>query len=280
MNLQPSEHPHPSISFYELILYVAIISLIYICFNKIYNLIKKNQSSTVKSVSKNPAKFYKIEDEYKSYKQVEQGLRDRGLERSKIVIGIDFTKSNEWNGKKSFNNQCLHAIRDKQGYELSTNPYKDVLQSVGTSLKPFNDSDIWHVYGFGDSNTSDFGVFPFREGGCVSFEDVLELYDSITPTIKLSGPTSFAPIINRTIDLTMETGEFYILLIIADGEVVDQVATEEAIIRASHYPISIIMVGVGDGPWEHMETYDDKLEERLFDNFQFVNFNKLKKKTI
>lgn len=107
---------------------------------------------------------------------------------------------------------------------------------------------------------------------------MLEHYTRITPKIQLSGPTNFAPLIREAIKVVRETKEYHILLIIADGQVSNEAQTVQAIVEASNHALSIVMVGVGDGPWSKMEQFDDELPERRFDNFQFVDFNKTMEK--
>ncbi|ARF08888.1 copine [Catovirus CTV1] len=133
------------------------------------------------------------------------------------------------------------------------------------------------AYGFGDIRTKNFKVFNINKNNvfCHRFNQVLDCYNEITPNIKLSGPTSFRPIIMQAIEIIKYTRSYHILVIVTDGEVIDKVQTEQAIVEASNYPLSIIVIGVGDGPFDNMEKYDDELPERKFDNFQFVNYNKI-----
>jgi len=67
------------------------------------------------------------------------------------------------------------------------------------------------------------------------------------------------------------------LVIIADGGVSESAIqdTVDAIVEASFFPLSIICVGVGDGPFHLMHTFDDNIEGREFDNFQFVDFHSI-----
>jgi len=222
-----------------------------------------------------PPKFSAIRDKYETYEQLQDALRASGLESSNLIIGVDYTISNTTAGKKTFWGKSLHTCE-----EGLLNPYMQVISIMGKTLEIFDDDKLIPAFGFGDARTSDNSVFPFyADKVAYGFQEVLQRYKEITPTVKLQGPTSFAPLIREAIKIVKAQRAYHILVIIADGEVTPDndfttptAATRAAIVEASEYPLSIIMVGVGDGPWDMMNEFDDGLPERKFDNFQFVNF--------
>ncbi|XP_078168174.1 E3 ubiquitin-protein ligase RGLG2-like isoform X3 [Carex rostrata] len=178
-----------------------------------------------------------ISDCYDSIEQVTSALAQAGLESSNLIVGVDFTKSNEWTG-----------------------------------------------------STQDRNVFSFYpdQRPCNGFTEVLSRYRELVPHVRLAGPTSFAPIIETAMSIVESSGgQYHVLLIIADGQVTKSVDTRngelseherktmEAIGKASELPLSIVLVGVGDGPWDTMKQFDDSISSRSFDNFQFVNFSEI-----
>jgi len=218
------------------------------------------------------SRFCPIPDRFTSIAQVQSAIREAGLESSNLIVGVDFTKSNTWTGRETFHNRCLHDIRAH-----SMNPYQQVISTMGRTLEEFDDDKLIPAFGFGDSTTGDHSCFPFHEDGRPScgVVEVLNRYEELAQTVKFSGPTSFAPVIREAIRIVQEEKSYHILVIIADGQVTDASASGEtarAIIEASKYPLSIVVVGVGDGPWQAMEHYDDELPTRKFDNFQFVDY--------
>ncbi|BAF24042.1 E3 ubiquitin-protein ligase RGLG2 [Oryza sativa Japonica Group] len=243
-----------------------------------------NHSSSSNAAPKGNNRFAKFGDDYHTLEQVTDALAHAGLESSNLIVGIDFTKSNEWTGRVSFNNQSLHSL----GH--ISNPYEQAISIIGQTLSRFDEDNLIPCYGFGDATTHDQKVFSFYPDNkpCDGFEQALDRYREIVPQLRLAGPTSFAPMIETAIGIVDSSGgQYHVLLIIADGQVTRSVDTGngqlspqeretiDAIVKASDYPLSIVLVGVGDGPWDMMRQFDDNIPSRAFDNFQFVNFTEI-----
>ncbi|KAE9554201.1 hypothetical protein FO519_002565 [Halicephalobus sp. NKZ332] len=200
-------------------------------------------------------------------------LRKAGLESTNLIFGIDYTASNKYQGERSFYGKSLHSVEETK----TENPYQQVIRIMGNSLASFASSGAIPVFGFGDSSTGDWSVFKLKkeEGQCRNLDEVLRVYNEVTPSVDLSGPTNFAPLIYEAIRICQRVQDYHILVIIADGQVTNERATRKAIVHACHYPLSIIVVGVGDGPWEMMRVFDESLPKRQWDNFHFVEFHEI-----
>lgn len=223
-------------------------------------------------------RYSHIPDKFHNPEQVTDELLKCGLRQSQLIIGVDFTQSNHNNGQKSFMGHGLHEVNVKR----HKNPYQEAFAMVANTFPDYDADQLYPIYGFGDAQTGNRYVFSFEpyDRPCKGLEAAVERYKEIAKVASLSGPTSFAPIIRQAIMKLREAAifsipTFHVLLILADGDIsqTDKLETENAIEEASHYPLSIICVGVGDGPWDTMEKYDNKLRRRCFDNFQFVDYN-------
>jgi hypothetical protein len=210
-----------------------------------------------------------IDEHYDTYEQLQQALKDEGLESSQLIVGIDFTKSNTWQGGYPYyQEKNLHSL-------LHFNPYQQVLSIICRTLSVFDDDNLIDAFGFGDAYTTDKSVFSLLDGPCQGLDGVLEAYTGIVNRVQMSGPTSFAPIIRQAVDLVKERASYHILIIIADGAVDNMDETIKAVVHASNYSLSIICVGVGRGPWGKMKLLDDCVRNRRFDNFRFVDYHKI-----
>jgi len=175
-----------------------------------------------------------------------------------LVVAIDFTGSNgDPRSPKS-----LHYIKGP-----SDNEYQKAIRSVGQILEAYDYDRKFPVYGFGAKFNKELShAYPLnndRDNPEVEGVDgILKVYSKAMETIELFGPTNFSPIIDQTaakIKKEIENGNdnvYYILLIITDGVVTVMEPTIRAIISACKFPLSIVIVGVGNSDFTNMKILD------------------------
>lgn len=134
------------------------------------------------------------------------------LEDMEIVVGIDVTKSNEWTGEKSYISSNLHHL-DANG----ETPYSSVIGAVSKFLERDLDSNF-PLYFFGSVESKKYGGAQIIKE-CKGIEDLINTYKDEISKQTLYGPTTFAPLIEATIDRVRNTNKFHMLIIITDGAI-------------------------------------------------------------
>ncbi|XP_041104023.1 copine-4 [Polyodon spathula] len=205
-----------------------------------------------------------------------------------FTVAIDFTASNG----DPHNSCSLHYIHPYQ-----PNEYLKALVAVGEICQDYDSDKMFPAFGFGGRIPPDFKVshdfaINFNEDNpeCAGIQGVVEAYQNCLPKIQLYGPTNIAPIIQKVASSaseemhTKEAMQYFILLILTDGVITDMADTREAIVHASHLPMSVIIVGVGNADFSDMQMLDGddgilrspKGEPVLRDIVQFVPFRNFK----
>ncbi|KAI9908400.1 hypothetical protein PsorP6_016431 [Peronosclerospora sorghi] len=225
-----------------------------------------------------------------AFEAIPDNYHSVGLQSSDLIIGVDFTESNlvntmsknkgvyvtlttQWKGKETFEGRSLHYI-DPTGRVV--NPYQRVLSTITRVFELFDDDHSIPAFGYGGHLDRPLNgrYFSFLEGGreC-DLDEILQQYFALASSMSLTAPASFVPVIYEAIERVKMQFRYHILILVTNGHVEEPAAARRAIVDASAYPLSIVMIGVGDGPWTLMQEFDDKVPERIFDNVQFVNYN-------
>ena len=210
-----------------------------------------------------------------------------------LTIGIDFTGSN---GSYS-DPRSLHYLNN------GMNDYEKAIRSCGDILAYYDDDQLFPVFGFGfkfiDSSNYQSGVYNYdnypvncntSDPNIHLIDNVLKEYRQFITKVTLWGPTNFAPMINdlnREVKENLKNGlvmHYNILLILTDGQINDMQDTIDGLVEASFLPISVIIVGIGNGNFGNMDIldaddnplYDRRRRKADRDLVQFVPFNDYK----
>lgn len=211
-----------------------------------------------------------------SIEDVTLELRHKGIDDIILTLGIDYTKSNRFNGKVSNNNKSLHHIED-----VGLNPYQQILSLVTKTLEPMLPYNSIYMLGFSDVYAQDNSVFPLHYRNNVNLdklenislnlsEQVLDNYKKITPKVTLCNPSTFIPLIESSINIYKSKMKEQILVIITDSDLINYQMELNKLHESSEYPISIICIGVGDCDFSVLEELPNKVT-----NFYFVNYTKI-----
>nr|XP_030120943.1 copine-4 isoform X2 [Taeniopygia guttata] len=223
------------------------------------------------------------------YKAKKKNYKNSGIViLNQCKVAIDFTASNG-----DPRNSCsLHYIHPYQ-----PNEYLKALVAVGEICQDYDSDKMFPAFGFGARIPPEYKVshdfaINFNEDNpeCAGIQGVVEAYQSCLPKLQLYGPTNIAPIIQKVAKSaseetnTKEASQYFILLILTDGVITDMADTREAIVHASHLPMSVIIVGVGNADFSDMQMLDGddgilrspKGEPVLRDIVQFVPFRNFK----
>jgi hypothetical protein len=184
----------------------------------------------------------------------------RGGHELKVAIAVDFTGSN---GSPK-NPNSLHYTGG-----AAPNHYQQALTAVLEILLPYGTGDTVDLMGFGGlvpgprrrqvSQCFPLGAGEYDVAGGV--QGVLDAYQGALSRTALSGPTYFHEVIRHVVSKVQGTGgveskAYHVLLILTDGAISDPKETASQIVAASELPMSIIIVGIGDGDFGAMHKLD------------------------
>jgi len=204
-----------------------------------------------------------------------------------LIVAVDFTASN---GEVT-DPSSLHFINPSG----RLNDYQSAIRQVGNVLECYDYNHQYPCYGFG-------GIPRYAGSNKVShcfhlngqehpevdgIDGIMEAYQFSIFNCGLYGPTNFGSCLRNTVDFIkskMDERMYHILLILTDGDIHDMPITKDIIVEGSEFPLSIIIIGLGENNFDKMVELDGddvilrntqgRATKR--DIVQFVKFNEFR----
>lgn len=207
---------------------------------------------------------YEIRHSYSFVDYLQKGLNVNA------GIFLDFTASN---GDDIRDPTSLHYLDPK-----TLNQYQQGIMGMGPVLAQYDTDGRIPVFGFGAKVGGKVShCFPLNpdEPEAKGVEGVMENYNRFLNRVRdnevrMYGPTYFRQIVEVAAGYAAPGGPFskkksdnyFVWIIMTDGEVMDLQPTIEEICKASKLPLSFVILGIGEGEttkdngWETMEFLD------------------------
>ncbi|GBG29178.1 Copine-2 [Hondaea fermentalgiana] len=174
-----------------------------------------------------------------------------------LCVAVDFTASNGNPHSPSSLHFCGGGV----------NQYQAAIRAMTEILVAYDSDHMIPALGFGGNLQGTVShCFPltgnYENPEVYGGSGVEKAYVHALSTVQLSGPTFFAPLLNfmneRIYDpeLSQQSQNYTILLILTDGAIMDMQETVDALVKGADLPLSVVIVGVGAADFSSMERLD------------------------
>ena len=247
---------------------------------------KKNKKYGKKKKNHSYYTTYAIHDQYRSPGDVMNAVVRSGVEFN-LIVALD---------------SSVLSSSGHFGQNPVLNEFKHALSVFSSTIGLYDRDQIIPSYIYGQpmvrsgnvldmTNGMEFnpwGATSQRTQGLVGATDLNAAFDHFTVSSQSRGASpafhsgsDIHGVLEQALNVVRETGQYHILIIFSAHDIDDRSfrKAHEALALASRYPLSVITVGVGQGPFYRFHSLDDDVSvqgfERVFDNFQFVSYQQV-----
>ena len=197
------------------------------------------------------------------------------------TLAIDFS---ETSGTK-----IHHLVKNETTFDALMNNFINL-------LAPYNEDEFFYIYGYGfqfkDNSKEVKNMFPISQEfdrPSVPKKNIKSAYYKFLDNIKFNNAKTNLDLIIKELNEKIkediddyEVREYNVLLLFANNDITNEKEFYNEIILSSDLPISVVVIGLGKGPFTKLENAENNFM-KLTDsdgnkakrkNFKFISFNK------